>query len=238
MKAKTTEEFIKEAKLIHGDKYDYSLTNYVNAHSKVKIICPVHGAFEQEANSHKRGNGCPECRNEKLREERALNFDMTLANKIHNNFYDYSLVNYVNIDTPVKIICPKHGIFEMTPYHHINRKQCCSKCRSSHGEQTIRNFLKEKSILFEEQKTFESCKDERTLPFDFYIPEKNLLIEYNGEQHYRNSFYLEYHKWLKYKHHDWLKRKFAKDNKINLLTISYKDYNIIEKILEENLWQK
>lgn len=57
----TTEIFIEKAKVIHGDKYDYGLTEYKNASTKVKIICPTHGVFEQQSIAHLTGQGCPEC---------------------------------------------------------------------------------------------------------------------------------------------------------------------------------
>ena len=234
MKAKTTEEFIKEAKLIHGDKYDYSLTNYVNNKTKIKVICPIHGVFEQRPDSHLKNFGCSKCGYKKMSQQEFID----KANKIHNNKYNYSETIFENIKLKVKIVCPIHGVFEQNAHSHLSGEGC-PKCKSSKGETIIRNYLKENNILFEEQKRYKECKNERTLPFDFYIPKKNLLIEYNGSQHYEEAeFFGGKEKFNKQQKNDELKRKFAKDNKINLLTISYKDYNIIEKILEENLWQK
>lgn len=74
------------------------------------------------------------------------------------------------------------------------------------------------------------------LPFDFYIPSKNLLIEYNGGQHYKPvNHFGGYDSFLLRKHHDWLKRKYARDNNIKLLTIPYWDFKIIDELLEESL---
>jgi hypothetical protein len=69
MKKLTTEEFITKAKLIHGDKYDYSLVDYTHSHTKIKIICPVHGLFEQQPTNHLHGNGCPNCNSSKGEEK-------------------------------------------------------------------------------------------------------------------------------------------------------------------------
>ena len=62
MNQNVTDKFIEKLKTIHGDIYDYSLVDYTNAHAKIKIICKVHGVFEQAAHSHLRGYGCPKCK--------------------------------------------------------------------------------------------------------------------------------------------------------------------------------
>ena len=104
MKKKTTAEFIQEAKQIHGDKYDYSKVTYINSCSKVYIICPIHGEFWQEANSHLMGHGCPKCNGEiKSCAEDFIN----KATKLYDNKYDYSKVKYINNNhTKVCIVCP------------------------------------------------------------------------------------------------------------------------------------
>lgn len=61
MRTITTEEFIRRAKLVHGDKYDYEKVMYVNMHTDVCIICPVHGEFWQQAQAHVKGCGCSSC---------------------------------------------------------------------------------------------------------------------------------------------------------------------------------
>ena len=234
-KTKTAEQFINEAKLIHGNKYDYSLVNYIRGDVKVKIICPVHGEFEATPNNHLKNRGCPKCGNLNKGNYCLKNTEQFIneANKIHGNKYDYSQVDYINSQTKIKIICPIHGVFEQKPNSHL-RGVGCPKCKSSHGETKIRNYLKENSILFEEQKRFKNCRDKLPLPFDFYLPKENLLIEYQGEQHYRRSenFWGGKVALKKQKYHDKLKKKFCKKNYIRLLTISYKE-NIIRKLEEE-----
>jgi hypothetical protein len=90
------EEFIKRSKLKHGDKYDYSLVEYENSKTKVKIICPIHGEFEQAAVSHVRGKGCKQCGTNTVRNK--LKFDINKfiddAKKTHGDKYNYSLVEY------------------------------------------------------------------------------------------------------------------------------------------------
>ena len=223
----TTKEFIKRAKEVHGDKYDYSNAEYKGANIKLKIICPAHGIFEQTPSKHlNRKHGCPICSGQYM----DTNLFVQKARKVHGDKYDYSNTNYFNTNTKVKIICPIHGTFEQIPSDHLQSKGC-PRCKSSKGEAEIRNYLKEQNIIFEEQKKFKDCKDERQLPYDFYVPEKRMLIEYQGNQHYYNSFRKELHDWHRYKHHDWLKRKYAKGNNYQLLTISYKD-DILTKLKE------
>ena len=225
---KTTEQFIEEAKKIHGDNYDYSLVNYQGNKIKVKIICPIHGIFEQSPNDHLGGKGCKFCAGNIIKTTKQF---IEEAKKIHGDNYDYSLVEYVNAKTKIKIICNNcKKIFEQTPDKHY--KQCCPYCSSSKGEKQIRNYLKEKKIIFEEQKKFNDLRDKSLLSYDFYIPLKNLLIEYNGIQHYKsNDYFGGYGKFLIQKHHDWLKRKYAIKNNINLLIIPYWEYDNIDKIL-------
>lgn len=125
--AKTTEQFIKDSKEIHGDKYDYSKVEYINNSTKVKITCREHGEFEQVPKSHLKGRGCPDCGNDKKNanriEEAAKSFSQR-SSDIHNSKYDYSKVVYINSHTKVTIICPEHGDFEQMPHDHLQGKGC------------------------------------------------------------------------------------------------------------------
>jgi len=103
-------DFIEKSKEIHGDKYDYSLVEYINSQTKVKIFCNVHKEiFEQLPNNHiSKKYGCPKCSNNK--KFNLLDF-ITRSKLCHKDKYDYSLVNYINAHTKIKIICPIHGVF-------------------------------------------------------------------------------------------------------------------------------
>ncbi len=231
-RTKTTKQFIEKAKLVHNNFYDYSLTNYTNAYTKVKIICPIHDMFEQKPSDHLSGCGCPTCGEKNSIKNRTKTTKQFIeeANKIHNNFYDYSLVDYKRTKTKVKIICPIHGIFTQTPFAHLS-KQGCPKCNSSHGENEIRNYLKEKNMLFEEQKKF---KELGRLSYDFYLPNKNLLIEYQGIQHYEPREHFGGEKtFIIQQENDKLKKEFAKKHNISLLEISYKENvnDLLDKII-------
>ena len=125
----TTDEWIVEAKKVHGDRYDYSLVYYKGNNKIVIIICPEHGEFKQKPNAHLMGHGCSLCANMKRNKNNTKTLDQFIkeSNKIHNNFYDYSLVIYKNNQTKVKIICPIHGMFEQITKDHLYGHGC-PKC--------------------------------------------------------------------------------------------------------------
>lgn len=126
MKRKNTEQFISEARLVHGDKYDYSKVEYVNNTTKVCIICPIHGEFWQIPKQHLKGCGCYKCANINNGKSYILpqNEVITRFHNIHNDKYDYSKVKYSNYHKKVCIVCPTHGEFWQTPSNHINGQGC------------------------------------------------------------------------------------------------------------------
>ena len=230
-----TEEFIKKANIIHNNYYDYSKTKYITARDIITIICPKHGEFNQISYYHLNGNGCPKCALEKTINSHLSNTEEFIkkANIIHNNYYDYSKTKYTTNHSNLIIICPKHGEFTQMALHHL--KGCgCPKCAFSKGEKEIEKYLLNKKIIFEEQKTFADLKDKSLLSYDFFIPSKKLLIEYNGEQHYKPiKFFGGLKKFKIQQRHDFLKKEYAKKNNYIFLEIKYND-NIIEK-LKENI---
>lgn len=123
-KRKNIEEFITKARAVHGDKYDYSKIEYKNSYTKVVIICPIHGEFEQAPGCHLRDHGCPLCGHNMYTTESFI----AKAKQVHGDKYDYSLVDYKGSFTKVKIICPEHGVFEKRPDGHINQKYGCPAC--------------------------------------------------------------------------------------------------------------
>jgi len=124
----TKEEFVSKAQLVHGDKYDYSLVDYVNAYTKIKIICPSHGVFDMRPDSHlSQKQGCPACYNAlrgKSRQAKAKSVFIDKANQIHNNKYDYSQTVYVKSSDKVIINCPTHGSYLQRPNEHLAGKGC------------------------------------------------------------------------------------------------------------------
>lgn len=126
----TTEDFIRKAHEVHGDKYDYSETVFVDSKTKVRIICPIHGPFEQAPYSHLQGVGCMACGSEKTKKSKVKWDEKTFIAKaceVHGDKYDYSKLGFVNMRTPVTIICPIHGEFVQQPRVHILGSGC-PKC--------------------------------------------------------------------------------------------------------------
>lgn len=116
----TNNEFIKRAKEIHGNKYDYSKVKYKNSTEKICIICSNHGEFWQRPSEHLKGSGCYTCANKRkgISSKSDLNTFISKANEVHNNFYDYSVTEYKNSKSKVCIICPRHGAFWQSPNAH------------------------------------------------------------------------------------------------------------------------
>ena len=217
---KTTEEFIEQARLIHGDKYDYSKVIYKGNKVPVIITCPVHGDFMQAPLSHLQGQGCAKCYYERSAKQRAIGTEKFIENarKVHGDKYDYSKVEYKNNRTPVCIICPKHGEFWQKPENHVIRKQGCPKCSESHMEREVDNCLKSLNITFVREKKFKWLIDKSYLPLDFYLPEYNVAIECQGDQHFRSYDAFGGELSLKeIQRRDIIKNELCKNNNIKLL---------------------
>jgi len=222
--------YIDKSNMVHNFKYDYSLINesdFRTSHQKVKVRCKNNHIFEvtlKEHISHK--SGCVLCN----RPVNNLETFISASTLKHGNKYDYSKVNYVNQNTKVIIICKTHGEFTQKPTNHYHSKRGCPKCKTSRGEMVIDNILTYNEIKFEKNKTFSGCKDKNLLQFDFYLPDYNMIIEYDGIQHFkvigRFGGISEFEKTVT---HDKIKNEYCKSNNINLLRISYKE-NIINKM--------
>jgi hypothetical protein len=134
-----TEEFIIKANFIHKNKYNYLKVNYVNTNTKIKIICKIHGEFEQIPNIHLNGSGCDNCSIENKFSNTKEFIEKTIT--IHNNTYDYSKVNYITAETKITIICKTHGEFQQTPHSHLNGYGC-SKCSKTYHYNTSEFIIK------------------------------------------------------------------------------------------------
>ena len=238
----TQKEFLRKAKEVHGERYDYSLVNYIGNSKKVIIICKDHGDFEQTPHSHMSGNGCLIC---------SINFKklslsqfVEKSNKIHNFKYDYSLVNYTNNSTKINIICPTHDTFLQSPTNHLQGNGC-PLCNDSKGEEKISEWLKSNKINFIREYKFKDCKNLSTkkyFRFDFYLPDFKMCIEFDGIQHYKPFSWssnkseeikqknLEYQQFK-----DKIKNQYCIDNSIKLIRIQYWKIRNINKILERIL---
>jgi len=125
----TTEEFVIKARLIHGDKYDYSKVEYIDTSTKVQIICSVHGDFEQTPKDHLKGRGCSKCGHLLTSKAKTKSLEKLIEQfvEVHGNTYDYSNVHYIADDIKILISCPIHGDFEQQPSAHL-QGQGCAEC--------------------------------------------------------------------------------------------------------------
>lgn len=124
--SKGRDKFIMDANNKYNNRYDYSKIIYKNVDTKIKIICKDHGIFEQTPYVHMKSvNGCPECSCVKKLSNEII---IKKGNLIHENKYDYSMINYKNVNSKIIILCPDHGQFKQTPNKHLNANQGCPKC--------------------------------------------------------------------------------------------------------------
>ena len=126
----TLTEFISKSNLVHKNKFDYSLVEYKNNRTKVKIICPIHGLFEQTPHNHLTGSDCKKCGSELtgIKKRTTISDFIVRANKIHKNKYGYLKSEYINANIKLIITCPLHGDFQQEPKAHITLKQGCPEC--------------------------------------------------------------------------------------------------------------
>jgi hypothetical protein len=229
------EEFILKADMKHLGKYDYSLVEYINSKTKVKIICnQCNTIFEQLPNGHLGGNNCPKCviDNTKSNTEEFV----IKAHKIHENKYSYDLVDYQRSDIKVKILCNRcNTIFEQKPHVHLYGRGC-PKCNESKGELRVAKYLSEKNIKYTRNKIFKTLRYKSYLKPDFYLNDLNLLIEYDGEYHYKairgSTQEIKQKRFEDCQRRDKIKNEWAKANNIPLLRLPYWDFDRIEELIE------
>lgn len=218
----TTDSFIEKAKQVHGDKYDYSKVNYIDSYTKVCIICPEHGEFWQRPNNHLNGWGCIKCSGG----EKKTNITyIESVEKIYGKKYDYSKVDYKNNKTKITIICPKHGEFSTYPNNHLYLGVECPKCTIFKLEKQIMDMLDKNSIKYEW-----NYKPDWISPksLDFYLPDQNIAIECQGEQHYRPiKFYGGEVRYTRQVKNDNIKKEKCIEKNIKLLYFT--DVKNIEK---------
>lgn len=187
----TLTEAINKAKTIENCKYyDFRyVTEWLGVKHKYKFACSKHGCeFEQSFDSllNNQANACPQCYAEHMMGIGSLTKYEFIekATKVHGKKFDYSKVDYVNYNTPVCIICPKHGEFLQAPGDHLSGSGC-PKCRNSRLEEKIRVALENNSVVYTQEKSVRKLTGESLKQrVDFYISDVKACIECQGIQHF------------------------------------------------------
>lgn len=249
--------YITKALGIHHGKYSYQKTKYVNMRTNITVTCPLHGDFNVLASNHVKvlrrldishlsPTGCPECGkahviSRNIKGRKTTDQFVSEAEEVHEHRYLYHKVNYTTNYNKVEIICERHGSFFQQPVNHL-RGTGCPRCKNSRGQTKIARVLSNKGIEYFSEYSFEDCLGESgKLKFDFFIPSKNLLIEYDGEQHFKP---VRFHdkmthqqatdQWKKTQKYDSTKTSYARERGISLLRINYKQTREIERLIEHH----
>ena len=221
------------------------LVSYKGNKEPSDFYCKIHNKnFSKYYSTLKHcSSGCEDCYAENLRVRCGMGEEefKRRLNEIHPELV--VLEKYINNATPLKVYCTKHNhTYFSTPVTLLDRKTCCDKTRVTYKEEQVCKLLEEKwSFKITRQKTFENCVDKRCLPFDIYLDEYNVLIEYQGEQHYNPIRYSsetqeEVIKKFKYtQNHDNIKRQYCINNNIPLIEIPYWEFDDLEYYLFDEL---
>ena len=225
---KTHKEFINELKEINDDIE--ILGEYVNNRTKIKCKCKIDGyEWKTTPNHLLHGQGCPKCsRHARKTTEEFINELKQINDDIE------VLGEYINDKTKIKVRCKKdRHEWKATP-NNLLSGYGCPKCNASEGEKKIAKYLDSRNIEYKQQYKFNDCRSKNKLPFDFYIPSKNIAIEYDGRQHYEIIDYFDgLDGFIDTKVRDTIKTVYCKENNIKLIRIPYWDFDKIEEILEK-----
>lgn len=234
---KSNNKFIDEFINNYGDKYEL-LSKYINANTKIKVKCKLCNNLWESKPYHLSHTKCecPECANKKrgLKSRKSHEQFIKDVYETHKNKYEV-IGNYTNAKTKIEIKCNECGNnWKIVPYSLLQGVGC-PICNQSKGEDIIAIYLKEKDFNYESHYIFDKCRNKNPLPFDFYLPDLNLCIEYDGVQHFKPvEFFGGDEKFNYYKENE-IKNNFCKENQIRLIRISYKQFKNINKILKNKL---
>ena len=187
--SKPFSQFEEEARIVHGDKYEYDANTYTTALKKMRIICPEHGEFWQTPAHHLDGVKCPMCaRIEKgIKKRKTFEEFISCARKVHGDKYSYNDTNYQGNKTPIMITCPIHGEFLQRPNDHLEGKGCphCGHTISKAEEeiyQFLCQFISSDDIIRHDKNVLNG------LEIDILLPTFKLGIEFNGLRWHSEKF--------------------------------------------------
>lgn len=222
---------------IHGDKYIFNFPNYnVGNKGRIGVYCKKHDlTWSATISNLLSGEGCRLCANETHNKAITKSKDDFL-NDCKNKFgdmYDYDLSYYKNGDSHIKIICKKCG-FErnVIAKSFLSGAGICSVCDESEGEFLVRKFLVENRVnFFQHYTNFKDCRYKNNLEFDFYLSDLNIVIEFQGKQHYIDNGWKNGEEFKNQQIRDQIKREYCKVNNIKEIELPYWEKDNIENLL-------
>lgn len=236
---RTQAEFISEVDAIYG----YGVTvlgEYKDANTRVECRCNLcHQTWTPFAAHLLRGRGCPLC---------AHKYRSKQGKFVRNLYYvhgdSYSIVgNFCNLSTKVEVSCKRCGKHWLVRPHNLLQGKGCPNCKKSRGETRLKKILERLQLPHEVQFTFPDCRNKRELPFDLAVLDiagqsPTLLIEYDGQQHFKPVDFFGGQQEFEYRqHNDRIKDSYCKDHGIPLLRISYKQFDQIEQLVTDKLYE-
>ena len=238
----TQEEFEEKLKRVNSNIT--VIGKYTGYNNKIMVRCNIDGR-EWEAYPRKlmKGVGCLECMERRFHDERAYTLEQ-FKEKMFELSPSIEILSetYKNLRDSIKCRCKICGYeWEARGADLLIKGNGCPSCTSSSGEKIIRDWLEINKVSYKKQKTFSGCKDKRLLPFDFYLPDKNIAIEYDGQQHFYPVTFGGISKeaaeenFKENQKRDEIKTNFCLENNIKLIRIPYKEITKIPQILTELL---
>lgn len=225
-------------------KFNYTLLSQKdeikNNTSYIQYNCPAHGTQTMRISNLISGRRCPKCRDERANQSFRLSVaDVRARIEMFGGIVE-NPEEYINNTTKnLRICCPMCGCVFISSLRNFTQHsgQLCEKCskKESVGESKIKLFLDHHNIYYEKEKWFSDCRDIKPLPFDFYLPNHNLIIEFDGRQHFDNNHLFSHTHTNIVQKHDEIKNNYCKSQNIDLIRIPYWDIDNISHILSQRL---
>lgn len=244
--------FVEEAKKVHGDEYDYSECYLSHSKSGAIVLnnirCKHHGLYSTRADVHiQQKCKCPKCNvpPDRLSPEQRRDAYIRRAIERHGEgHFDYSQVDYHTKREKVKIRCIIHDyLFYQSLEEHTKKRSMggCPLCSETTGEREVRLFLEKKKLEYTAQMEIENIRPDilklQYMRVDFYVKKYRLIIEYNGEQHYKDcGWYKNSKRNLKMQQlRDEVLREYCQKFDFNLLEIKYSEFDNIGKLIDAKI---
>ena len=232
----TRGEIISRFKAIHKDRYNYSISEPDGILSEIEIECPKHGIFKQKVYSHLEGKGCTKCGREQKQRAALLSEGELYSrlNELNKNIFIYPPNLGMSLRDEIPIICREHGLFFQELRTHL-KGNGCSQCSQSLGAKRVAQWLSEHQIIFQVEFRIPAGRKGSPLRADFYLPEHDLFIEYDGEQHFRPITFFgmdekdAYDVFKAQQARDAEKELWIKNNGFKLLRIRF-DQNVFDEL--------